>query len=71
MEYNLQVLQSMLECNCDADNKINKSTFLHIIRKWVNDVRDRCVPPPSPARASLEVRPIGVAYVLYRLGGEE
>ena len=55
MDYDLRILQSMLECNCDRNNRINEAAYSHIIRKWVNDVRDRSTPSSPLVDSSLEV----------------
>lgn len=54
MEFDLRLLENMLDCNCDAGNKVNESTFTKIIRKWVNTVRDRNA-LVSQTHTSLEV----------------
>ena len=40
LQYNLQLLQAMLECNA-VEGQVDEATYTHIIRMWVKDVRDR------------------------------
>ncbi len=54
MDYDLELLQSMLECNCDENNMVNEPTYSFIIRKWVSNVQDRT--PASPPEPLLEVQ---------------
>ena len=39
MAYHLQILEEMLDCNCDQQNKIEEDKYLHIIKAWVSHVR--------------------------------
>ena len=55
MDFDLKLLQNMLDCNCDTQNRVNESTYTNIIRKWVKTVRERAA-YSAPAHTSFEVR---------------
>ena len=49
LQYNLHLLKAMLECNA-VDSQVDQTTYSHIIKMWVKDVRGRIdkSPPHSP-----------------------
>ena len=54
MEMDLKLLECMLDCNCDSNNRVNESTYIDVIRKWVNTIRVRTA-HVSQGPAPLEV----------------
>lgn len=45
LQYNLHLLKAMLECNAIED-RVDQTTYSHIIKMWVKDVRGRCDKSP-------------------------
>ena len=70
MTYDLQTLRAMLDCNRDEENKIDEKKYLHIIRAWVEHVRESKNVPQSPQQeVSESCTVLNVFFIMYLIVG--